>query len=377
MEKPTLSLYLHIPFCRSKCRYCDFCSFPGMTETEIRRYAAALGAELRAGAAEAESYTVSTVFFGGGTPTLLPTDTISELAEIIRTRYPLSDDVEWTAEMNPATADEEKLRAMRRCGFNRLSVGMQSAHDAELALLGRAHRMKETEATWEAAAAAGFTERNLDLMFGIPGETPESFAVSLSRAIAMRPTHLSVYSLQIEEGTPFARERDSLPLPREEEEEEMAELLYRMTEEAGYRRYEISNFALPGHECRHNLTYWRMTDYRGFGIAAHSLMGSRRFYNGTSLSAFLENPLGVREEEETLTPAMREEETVMLGLRLTAGIGETEFSRAFGHGFFAAYGSRLTPLMQKGLVGRAGERTFLTPRGMALSTAVLAEILRD
>ena len=237
--------------------------------------------------------------------------------------------------------------------------------------------MQEKQKTTAQVLVDCLEAEGVDVMFGIPGETPESFAASLSRAIAMRPTHLSVYSLQIEEGTPFARERDSLPLPREEEEEEMAKLLYRMTEEAGYRRYEISNFALPGHECRHNLTYWRMTDYRGFGIAAHSLMENRRFYNGTSLSAYLENPLGVREEEETLTPAMREEETVMLGLRLTAGIGETEFSHAFGHGFFAAYGSRLIPLMQKGLVGRSGERTFLTPRGMALSTAVLAEILRD
>lgn len=377
MKKRSLGLYLHIPFCLSKCRYCDFCSFPAVSAERKHAYTAALAHELRAMAALAEGYIVDTVFFGGGTPTCLDTADLLLLADCIRLHYCLSEDVEWTSEANPATIDAEKLRTMREGGFNRISLGMQSAADNELALLGRAHRTPDLYRAAAAIREAGYTSWNLDLMFGIPAQTVESFGRSLDEAIGLAPTHLSVYSLQIEEGTPFYRERATLALPGEEEEREMAVLLYRKTAENGYRRYEISNFAKPGFESRHNLRYWRMKDYLGFGIAAHSCFGGKRFYNREALDEYIRQPLSLREQEEMLTAREREYETVMLGLRLCDGIAEKEFADAFGYGFFEAYGQRMQRFVDAGFACFDGEKTYLTESGMAVSNAILAEILED
>ena len=370
----SLGLYLHVPFCVAKCRYCDFCSSPA-SEDIHRAYVAALCREIAANAASAKDYVVDTVFFGGGTPSLLPSACFSEIADTLRQHYALAPCIEWTAEANPATVDEEKLYAMRAAGINRLSLGMQSAQDAELAALGRAHRARDLYAAVAAARAAGFDNFNLDLMFGIPHQTKESFADTLDTAIGLAPTHLSVYSLQIEEGTPFYAERDTLPLPSEDEEAAMSDLLLEKTGAAGYSRYEISNYAKAGYECRHNLRYWQMRDYLGFGIAAHSLLGERRFYNREDLAAYLRDPLSLREEEELLSPAEREYETVMLGLRTAAGLDDDGFREAFGYGFFEKYGERLAPFLAAGLVLREDKKTALNARGMALSNAILAKIL--
>ena len=377
MEKKTLGLYLHIPFCVAKFHYCDFCSFPAASAEVRHAYALALAQELRAWRAAASDHTVDTVFFGGGTPTCLKTEDLIFLATQIRELYHLAEDVEWTCEANPATVDEAKLRGMRQAGFNRISLGMQSAQEKELALLGRVHRPKDLYEAADAIRAAGFTNWNLDLMFGIPAQTVGSFARSLDEAIALSPTHLSVYSLQIEEGTPFYHNRHTLPLPDEETEEEMAALLYRKTAAAGYRRYEISNFAMPGKESRHNLRYWRMQDYLGFGIAAHSCFGGERFYNQEDLSAYLQEPCACRAKEEQLTPATREYETIMLGLRLADGIAEAEFAAAFGHGLQETYGERMQKFKDGGFLVFDGKRTRLTERGMAVSNTILAEILAD
>ena len=370
----SLGLYLHIPFCVAKCRYCDFCSSPA--GEDIRRaYVAALCREITSNAQSAEDYVVDTVFFGGGTPSLLAPDCFLEIADTLRKHYAIAPDVEWTAEANPATVDEEKLAAMRRAGINRLSIGMQSAKDNELAALGRAHCARDLYTAVSAARAAGFDNFNLDLMFGIPHQTKESFADTLDTAIGLAPTHLSVYSLQIEEGTPFYAERDTLPLPSEDEEGEMSDLLLEKTAAAGYLRYEISNYARAGYECRHNLRYWQMKDYLGFGIAAHSLLGDRRFYNREDLTAYLRDPLALRAEEELLSTAEREYETVMLGLRTAAGLDDNAFREAFGYGFFEKYGERLAPFAAAGLVLREAPRTALNARGMALSNTILSKIL--
>lgn len=372
----SLGLYLHIPFCVAKCRYCDFCSSPAGEDVR-RAYVAALCREIAANAKSAEDYVVDTVFFGGGTPSLLPFDCFGEIADALRKHYAFAADAEWTAEANPATVDEEKLYAMRASGINRLSLGMQSAQDIELAALGRAHRARDLYAAVAAARSAGFDNLSLDLMFGIPHQTKESFADTLDTAIGLAPTHLSVYSLQIEEGTPFHAERDTLPLPSEDEEAGMSALLLKKTAAAGYLRYEISNYAKVGYECRHNLRYWQMKDYLGFGIAAHSLMGDRRFYNREDLSAYLQNPLSLREEEEILSPAAREYETVMLGLRMAQGLDDDSFREAFGYGFFEKYEKRLSPFLAAGLVLREGKKTALNARGMAVSNTILAKILED
>ena len=377
MKDTSLGLYLHIPFCLQKCRYCDFCSFPAQGKETKHAYVQALCRELEASAIKAADHTVDTVFFGGGTPTCLSTADLVALCDHIRRHYRLARDVEWTSEANPATVDEGKLRAMREAGINRISLGMQSANENELALLGRVHRPPDMYAAAEALQKAGFQNWSLDLMFGIPAQTAESFARSLDEAIALAPTHISAYSLQIEEGTPFYRERDTLPLPDEDAEAAMATLLYQKMAEAGYHRYEISNFARPGFESRHNLRYWRMRNYLGFGIAAHSCFAHERFYNREGLADYIKDPLGMREREETLTATAREYETVMLGLRLSAGIDDDAFETAFGYGFFEKYGARLAPFLAAGLARREGKKTCLTADGMALSNAILAKILED
>lgn len=375
MKERSLGLYLHIPFCLAKCHYCDFCSFPAVGEEEKHVYALALAKELEAGAAAADGYTVDTIFLGGGTPTCLAPNDLLYLGERIKACYPLAKEVEWTCEANPATVTRATLSAMKSVGFNRISLGMQSAFQNELTCLGRVHTPADLHEAVAAIREAGYTNWNLDLMFGIPHQTAAGFSAGLSEAIALGAPHLSVYSLQIEEGTPFYRDRATLPLPGEEEEEEMAAALYRQTEAAGYRRYEISNFAKPGYECRHNLRYWRMHDYLGFGIAAHSCLGGRRFYNRADLPAYLKAPTALREEEEVLTPAAREYETVMLGLRLADGIDEAAFSAAFGYGFYEKYGPRLRRFLASGHVTHDGQRTCLSRSGMAVSNAILAEIL--
>lgn len=377
MKKRSLGLYLHLPFCLAKCHYCDFCSFPAASEERKHAYALALAEELRAMAPRAANYTVDTVFFGGGTPTCMATDDLLLLCRCIRDHYHVAETAEWTSEANPATVDKEKLCAMREAGVNRISLGMQSAHENELALLGRVHRPHDLDAAVEALRAAGYTNWSLDLMFGIPAQTGESFEKTLDEAIRLAPPHLSVYSLQIEEGTPFYRDCATLPLPGEEEEATMASLLYRKTEAAGYRRYEISNFAKPDHESRHNLRYWRMQDYLGFGIAAHSFFEGERFYNRERLEDYIKHPLAQREQEELLTAKDREYETIMLGLRLAEGISEAEFLRTFGYGFYETYKNRLKRFCDAGLACFDGQKTALTEEGMAISNTILAEILAD
>ncbi len=371
----TLGLYLHIPFCLSKCLYCDFCSRGGTDPALRRRYVDALLREMENAAPHYAGRPLDTVFFGGGTPSLLDGRDFLRLGDGIRRLFSVTLDAEWTAETNPATADRAKFAAMKEAGINRLSIGMQSANDRELAALGRAHRHADLLRALDDAHAVGFSNINLDLMFGIPLQTSASFSATLREAIRLLPTHLSVYSLQIEEGTPFYEQQSTLPLPSEDEESEMRALLAAATRAAGFARYEISNYAKAGYESRHNLRYWKMKDYLGLGIAAHSLIGSRRFFNREDLSAYLADPCGVREDEEHLSDADREYETVMLGLRLGEGIREEDFRAAFGRGFYETYGERLMPFSRAGLVITDAGGTHLSDEGMALSNSILAAIL--
>ena len=371
-----VGIYIHIPFCLPKCLYCDFCSFPGVDDITKGKYVEALKRELRSYAQALEGYVVDTIYFGGGTPSLLEVGQTEQLLNTIKEIATVDPQVEITSEVNPATADEAKLRAWRAMGINRLSVGVQSFVDAELKQLGRRHTAKEAEEFLLLAKACGFDNLSLDLMYAIPWQTQKSFAYTLSRAISLSPTHISAYSLKIEEGTPFATLQEGLDLPDEDTEVALYEMCIDTLQKAGYYQYEISNYAYPNYESRHNLRYWKMSPYIGVGVAAHSYFEGKRYGNDRDMAAYLTRSFcGVPQDVEGSDRDTRMYETVMLGLRLQGGISEKEFQNTFGVGFFETYGEKVTPLLKTGLITYDGERTALTPKGMYVSLAILSQIL--
>ena len=372
MNKP-LGLYIHLPFCLKKCGYCDFCSFPAVSEAQMARYTEALCAELAHNAPKAEGRAVDTVFFGGGTPTLLPLPLFEKLISTLYRLYPVTADAEITVEANPASADKGKLQRLRELGVNRLSIGVQSFSAEELSLLGRVPTAEEAKAFYADAVAAGFSNINLDLMYAIPSQTVESFAKTLDTALALSPSHLSVYSLILEEGTPFYQNKESLPLPDEDEEEGMRQLLLQKMAAAGYGRYEISNFAKEGYACRHNLHYWRNEEYLGFGVAAHSYFGGERFGNSRDLSAFLRGE-DIVSERTPISPAERDREFLMLRLRLTQGLSLFEFAERFGKPLQQVYPS-LVDLIRAGYMREQNGYLSFTPAGFFVSNAILAQLL--
>ncbi|MBR3525304.1 MAG: radical SAM family heme chaperone HemW, partial [Lachnospiraceae bacterium] len=312
MEK-ALSLYLHIPFCVRKCAYCDFLSFPA-DDAVKERYTEKLAEELRLSAASYRDYHVRSIFYGGGTPSVLKEEALPFLMDVVRECYDLYDDAEISAEANPGTVTEAKLRLWKQAGINRLSLGCQSLKDEELALLGRIHRAEDLYQSFEAARSAGFDNINVDLMSALPGQDCASYLSSLSGVLKLRPEHISAYSLIIEEETPFYErynkadekrrrgEAQSL-LPDEEEERAMLYEGRRLLREAGYHQYELSNYALEGRECRHNRVYWERGDYAGFGLGAASCVGERRWKNTSDLEEYLsfKEVTGLRREEQKLT----------------------------------------------------------------------------
>ena len=397
MNHQPIGLYLHIPFCRSKCPYCDFCSYPRPTAELMEAYTSELARRIReAGKTYGETLsesvshsgegttcrpvTLDTVYFGGGTPTLLPPSCVRELFAAIREAFEILPDAEITAEGNPAAAGREALSVWRACGVNRLSLGAQSAQADELKALGRLHRWEDVVQTVADARAVGIENINLDFMLGIPHQTPASLADTLSRALELDPAHLSAYTLMLEEGTPFHRRgRAGLGLPRDEEEaDEQAVSLWEQAcatlRMAGYEHYEISNFAKTGCRSRHNLHTWQCRDYLGLGVAAHSCMSGVRFGQSRDLEGFLAGK-DITEFTEVLSPADREAEFIMLALRLSDGIDEEEFFRRFGVDFWHKYGSVCIPYTEMGLMSRRDGTVRLTESGFPVSNAILAELL--
>ena len=372
-NKP-LGLYLHVPFCRRKCLYCDFCSYAGQSDDIMDAYVARLCEEIRQKASLATHHTVDTVYFGGGTPTLLSPAQFERLLDTVRESYALSDDVEITAECNPATADEAKLLALRSLGINRLSIGAQSAVNDELAALGRIHTWEQTVQTVFAARRAGFDNVSLDVMFGIPHQTLESFCRTLDEILALEPDHISAYSLIVEPDTPFFEAGDTLPLPDEDSVCDMTALLLARLRGAGYERYEISNFAKGGRVSHHNLHYWNMDDYLGFGPAAHSLINGVRTGHGRDLDSYLSG-LDTTEPEEVLDADTARDEYIMLRLRLSRGVDKREFFARFGQNFDAIYGESATPFVKAGLLTDTPHRIAFTDRGFSVSNTVLSELL--
>lgn len=373
--KPDIGIYIHIPFCRRKCLYCDFCSFTGIDSATRSRYVDALVRELRSYSAPLAPYTVNTVFIGGGTPSLLAAEETERVFDALRTCFDLAPDAEITSEVNPATADGEKLARWRAAGVNRLSIGVQSFSDTELRALGRLHTADEAEAFYRAARRTGFANIGLDLMYGIPGQTAASLAETLRRAVRLAPEHISAYSLQVEEGTPFYDRRATLALPGDDENADLYDLVTRELASAGYRHYEISNYAKPGYESRHNLRYWRMSPYIGVGVAAYSYFEGARYGHGRDLAAYLADDFSRRPPAEPRGDGDIEEEFIMLALRLADGIDDEDFRRTFGVTFTERYGARMAPFVAEGLATRTGRGWALTERGMYVSLALLAEIL--
>ena len=378
-----LELYLHIPFCVKKCNYCDFLSAPAGEETRAA-YVDALLEEIR-GFDEPEDYEVVTVFFGGGTPSILPGQAIFRIMEALREKFSFRKGAEITLEANPGTVDKEKLSFYKKAGINRLSFGLQSADAEELKKLGRIHTWEKFLESFQLAREAGFSNINVDLMSALPGQTKESWEKTLRQVLALQPEHISAYSLIIEEGTPFyqlyekdverrdAGEEPEL-IPSEEEERAMYEATGRILKEQGYLHYEISNYAKPGCECRHNLGYWQRRDYLGFGLGASTLLNPVRYKNTEDLEAYLGGDFS-KKEFFVLTKDNQIEETMFLGLRVLEGVSKEHFREQFSCELRVVYRKELEKLEQEGLLEEEGDFVRLTSRGIDLSNPVLAEFL--
>ncbi len=372
-EKERLGIYIHIPFCVRKCAYCDFLSFPE-EDVKISQYVDALKQEIREARELGSLYRAATVFFGGGTPSLLEGRQTAEILDEISRHITLEAEAEITVECNPGTLTKEKLSAYRAAGVNRLSLGLQSADESELLLLGRIHSYQDFLDSYELARRKGFENLNVDLMSALPGQTRESWLRTLERVADLGPEHISAYSLIIEEGTPFyERYRDggarSKELPDENADRQMYKDTKRFLESRGYERYEISNYAKPGYACRHNLSYWERRDYKGFGIGAASLLHEVRYQNRADLEAWIRGDLSY-ESLLSLTRKDRLEETMFLGLRKTQGVILTEQIQK-------VYGGLLERLVKEGLLLQRENRIVLTDRGIDVSNYVLSEFLLD
>lgn len=393
--KKPLAIYLHIPFCVRKCLYCDFLS-ASASEEQIEHYVNLLLREMQASAdsGQLQDYEAETVFVGGGTPSLLSSRQLETVLCKLKSVLPVRADAEITVEMNPGTVTKTQLSDMMGIGINRISIGVQSFQDAELFALGRIHKADEVYRLWEWTEQLGFRNRNLDLMSGIPGQTEQSLLDTLNRAVSLKPEHLSVYSLIVEEGTPFYE-----MYPDGAVDEETDRRLYALTKAflraQGYERYEISNYAKDGYACRHNLTYWTRGEYLGFGLGAASLMKDVRLRNAADMARY-EKDIAAREvraaeamreqgergaslpyaEREALSEEDCMAEMMFLGLRLIRGVPEQAFYDRFGKSLDEVYGDVLKKHMKNGLLEQKDGFFFLTERGLDVSNYVMADFIK-
>lgn len=395
-----LSIYIHIPFCVRKCLYCDFLSSPAEDE-RIESYVNQLLLEIKKQSIFYGDHRVISIFFGGGTPSMLMSTDMKRILEVIRKLYSVAADVEITVECNPGTATAEKLYHYITSGINRLSIGLQSTDDEELARIGRIHSYRDFLETYRMAREAGFRNINVDLMSALPGQSVDSYRRTLERVTALSPEHISAYSLILEEGTELYINQSSYRFPTEEEDREMYALTGQYLAKKGYRRYEISNYAREGFACRHNKVYWRRGDYVGFGLGASSMVGNVRWKNPEEHSAYaayaahMENRETDREtcrketaearkmrmeqagavEVQMLAQQEQMEEFMFLGLRLTEGVDMEEFQDIFGKSMEEVYGETIASMEAQGLLERKGRRVSLTLRGIDVSNVVFAAFL--
>lgn len=373
------ALYIHIPFCLSKCHYCSFSSWAGMDSLHSR-YVTALLRELEQTAATTSTAPLTSVFIGGGTPTILTGAALADIVKLCRELFGFASDAEISIEANPGTVDLEKLTLIRASGINRLSLGVQSFHDAELQRLGRPHSADDAACARRLARMAGFDNINLDLMYGLPGQSPQSWQESLEQAFALAPTHLSLYELSVEEGTPFQTQlhEGRLALPEEEELSVMDEITANLCRQAGFIHYEISNYARPGCQCRHNINYWENGPYLGLGAAAVSCIDGRRqqrISEPLRYCELIEGEKPVVGEEEWLEPEASFRETVIMGLRMTQGVSRERLRQRYNMDIETCYGPTLTRLMNQGLLELSATTLRLTSTGRRFANQVMAELV--
>ena len=374
-----LGLYLHVPFCMKKCKYCDFLSWAG-SEEEQETYVQGLLKEIESYREFAKGYKVSTVFLGGGTPSILSGEQIERILGAVSDVFMMDKHAEITLEMNPGTVTEEKLRSYKKAGINRLSIGLQSVKNENLKLLGRIHTYEEFLQSYELARQEGFKNISVDLISSLPGQTLESWKEELQEIVRLNPEHVSVYQLILEEGTPFYETYADHPelLPDEEVSREIYLSTGRILSEAGYEQYEISNYAKPGQESRHNLKYWDRADYLGLGLGAASMVRNIRMTNTRNLKTYLEHcsqPKTMREDVQFLEEPRQMEEFMFLGLRKTRGVSRKEFHRVFGRDMDMVYEKTLAKCLENGMLKEHKDRVFLSEEGVLVSNLVLSEFL--
>ncbi|MDD3168600.1 MAG: radical SAM family heme chaperone HemW [Eubacteriales bacterium] len=384
--RKALGLYLHIPFCIRKCNYCDFLSFSGIPQDEQKAYFRSLLHEMKVyHEIYSNKYYVDSIFIGGGTPSLADEGLIRELLTAVRDDFTVAPDVEISIETNPKTLTKNKLNTYMEAGINRLSIGAQSFDDELLSTLGRAHSTADFFMNYSLARECGFRNINIDLMFAIPGQTMKTWIDTLEKAIGLEPEHISFYSLQLEEGTPFfsMSEEGSLKMVEDELDRDMYHGGVKLLKNTGYQHYEISNAAKEGYSCRHNLKYWSMEDYLGLGLGAHSFMDGIRFSNGTDLKGY--GNIGHVDAFPTRDSFMQwehrntEEESIseylFTGLRKIRGIDLADFSKRFGADLESVYGETLDKHLRSGLIQIESGRLRFTKKGIDLSNTVLADFV--
>ncbi|HCH00024.1 MAG TPA: coproporphyrinogen III oxidase [Actinobacteria bacterium] len=371
------AIYVHIPFCKQKCAYCDFNSYPGL-DAAHGAYIDALVSEISAEAARFNRASTNTIYIGGGTPTLLAPERIGRVLNVIKENFTVVSDAEISIEANPETITHEKLAALRDAGINRLSMGFQSLDDELLELLGRKHTAAQAVDAFRVARGAGFENISIDLIFGIPGQSLANWALTLEQAIALDPEHLSCYGLTIESGTALERAIDESAVSRPDEDLQADMLLYTMDSlyESGYEHYEISNYAKPGFACKHNLTYWDGGDYLGFGAGAHSKAGRARYSNVAEPAKYIESAGSDARIAESVEQSVADEmsEAMFLGLRKMDGVNPEEFHARFDQAIDSVFGEAIEDLVGVGLLVR-NTNLRLTPKGILLGNEVFSRFV--
>ena len=394
-----VSLYVHIPFCAAKCKYCDFLSFDGESYGIMLRYVDALCQEIRAYQPIVSDYIVRSVFIGGGTPSMLDEGLITNIMAFIRKSFKLEKDAEITIEANPGTLMHQKLIGYKAAGINRISIGLQSADDDMLKKLGRIHNFDQFVASYNSARRAGFDNINIDIMSGLPGQTIHTYVDTLSRVLDFAPEHISAYSLSVEPGTPLAEDEELLStLPNEINDRRMYDITKQLLAAHGYYRYEFSNYAKSGYECKHNMVYWTGGEYIGLGLGSSSYFQGKRFNNIRDLNDYIEKMDAISEKfnqdispeliyneavrnlRENITPIYidsRIEEFMFLGLRMTCGVSREDFTERFNKDIYEVYGPVLNKYIGDGYMAMSNDRIYLTDKGIDGSNVILVDFLLD
>ncbi|MEK4850522.1 radical SAM family heme chaperone HemW [Paenibacillus sp. FSL H7-0756] len=377
--RPPEAVYIHIPFCTNKCFYCDFNSYV-LKDQPVMDYLHALDREMELTVQHTPPGVIKTIFVGGGTPTVLKPDEMAYFLESVRRHFPQWDEhIEFSMEANPGTTDIDKLRVMKDGGVNRVSFGVQAFQNELLSGIGRIHDVNDVYRSLENARAVGLNNLSLDLMFGLPNQTVDMLRESIDKALALDLPHYSIYSLKVEENTLFHTlfNKNKLPLPDEEDELAMYLLLMSTMEAAGYTQYEISNFAKPGMESRHNITYWRNEDYYGLGAGAHGYVGRQRHMNIKGVNPYNEASLSglPRLDAYQISEQEAMEDFMMVGLRMREGISDQAFRSQFGKPLEAVFATPLHKMLKAGLLEQAGDTYRLSKQGILFGNDVFGEFV--